>query len=149
MGPNLYFLESLISLTIIHTIRPNTMMSPNARKKLPAPMIARIPVITAIASNTLSKIVNKIIIITPSIIQSVISANQISLRSKQVSHRSRLIGFIFKPHMIWRIVTVWYISSVGGPDRSSKMLLKFLCKYNSSASPSFRKKNRRARRPNC
>ena len=59
-----------------------------------------------------------------------------SFLSKQVSHRSLGMGFIFKAHMICRSVTVGYNPSVASPARVSKNSLNLGCKYKASVSHS-------------
>lgn len=105
--------------------------SPNTTNRLPPAIIAAISAVIAIAMITLSKIINKIIMITPFIILSVIFANQINFLSKHVSHRSLGKGFILNPNIICLIVTVGYSSLTHPPERSLKKASKFLCRYNS------------------
>ena len=72
-----YWTHSFFFLKILminHTIKPNTIASPNTAIKLPPAIRAAISAITAIAIIKVSKIVNKIIMITPSIIEAVIFA---------------------------------------------------------------------------
>ena len=129
-----HFFFLLKILTISHIIRPNTITSPNTTNRLPPAIIAAISAVIAIAMITLSKIINKIITITPFIILSVIFANQISFLSKHVSHRSLGKGLILSPHIICLIVTVGYSSLAHSPERSLKKASKFLCVYNSSTN---------------
>ena len=72
-----HFFFFLKILMISHTIRPNTIASPNTATKLTPAIIAAIRDITAIAIIKISKIVNKIITITPSIIENVSFAKKI------------------------------------------------------------------------
>lgn len=67
-------------------IKMNTITSPNTTITLPAPIIKQIALIIEIASKMLSKIINRIILSTPSIIGAVNFANQISFLSKHVAH---------------------------------------------------------------
>ena len=129
-----HFFFLLKILMISHIIRLNTITSPNTTNRLPPAIIAAISAVIAIAMITLSKIINKIIMITPSIILSVIFANQINFLSKHVSHRSLGKGFILNPNIICLIVTVGHSSLTHSPERSLKKASKFLCRYNSSTN---------------
>lgn len=83
------------------------------------------------SSNTIAaKIINNIITITllSSTIESVNNANYMNLLSKQVSHRSLGIGFIFRAHMICRTVTVGYNPLMDLSERVLKKSMNLGCK---------------------
>ena len=90
------------------------MMSLHNMIPIAPPTLAMSTVNTTHSNPIVVKIINSIIITTllSFIIQSVNAANYMHLLSKQVSHRSLGIGFIFRAHIICRIVTVGYKSSL-------------------------------------
>ena len=129
-----HFFFLLKILMISHIIRLNAIASPNTTNRLPTSIIAEISAVIAIAVIALSKIINKVIMITPFIILSAIFANQISFLSKHASHRPLGKGFILSPHIICLIVTVGYIPAMHSTARQLKNTPKFLCKYRSSTN---------------
>lgn len=129
-----HFFFLLKILMISHIIRLNAITSPNTTNRLPTSIIAEISAVIAIAVIALSKIINKVIMITPFIILSAIFANQISFLSKHASHRPLGKGFILSPRIICLIVTVGYIPAMHSTARQLKNTPKFLCKYRSSTN---------------
>ena len=108
MGLSLYFFRLSKRLTIHAITSMHTITSPNTIINAAPPTLRVIAVIVISIANVSSRIVARIIPIRLLSIKATAElANcQIQRLSKVVSHRSLGSGFIFKPHIIWRIEMV-------------------------------------------
>lgn len=134
----LFLLMNLNSRNNAHTINTNASRSPNTTINPVPPSISKTVAMIASISNTTMVMINVIIVIPP-----LFSSHKrgccsrvvhMFRLSKQVSHRSLGKGFIFKAHIIWRIVIVGNTPSTHSPERSINSDLNFGCKYNESVS---------------